>query len=94
MGMITDEAVRQAVYQHILKFTVCRLERAMPGSEGALGHLSLNALLNLLFLVRGEWGSIGDFVATQQALRALLGDDLLWDEPEKLTRAPIAEVVN
>ena len=56
--MITDEAVRQAVYQHILKFTVCRLERAMPGSEGALGHLSLNALLNLLFLVRGEWGSI------------------------------------
>src|SRR6266581_3314401 len=70
--MITEDAIRQNVYQHILKATNRRLEQAIPGSsEGAFARLSLAAVLNLLFLIRGEWGSIfGDFVTTQRALRA------------------------
>jgi len=87
--MITDDAMKQAVYQHILKAANKRLEQAIPGSEGAFAHLSLGAVLNLLFLIRGEWGSIGDFVTTQRALRASVGDDLLWAEPEKPSPAPI-----
>jgi len=76
--------MKQALYQYSLKSTNSRLERAIPGcEEGAFAHLSLAAVLNLLFLLRGEWGSIGDFVTTQRALRSLLGDDLLWAEPEK-----------
>jgi hypothetical protein len=87
--MISEPAVRQNVYENILKAANRRLEQAIPGSEGAFAHLSLAALVNLLFLMRGEWGSIGDFVTTQKALRASVGDDLLWAEPQKPSPAPV-----
>jgi hypothetical protein len=88
--MITDDAVKQTVYQSILKTASKRLEQAVPGaSEGTFGHLSLAAVLNLLFLLRGEWGSIGDYVTTQRAMRAVVGDELLWAEPQKETTSPI-----
>jgi hypothetical protein len=81
--MITDDTAKQAMYQFILKTAHRRLEQAIPGSsEGAFAHLSLAAALNLLFLIRGEWGSIGDFLTTQRALRTLIGDELLWAEPQ------------
>jgi hypothetical protein len=86
MGMNT--AIRQNVYQHILKAANKRLEQTIPGSEGAFAHLSLGEVLNLLFLIKGEWGSIGDFVTTHRALRAIVGDDLLWAEPQKSSAAP------
>ena len=77
---------RQNVYQAILKTASKRLEQAIPGSsEGTFGNLSLAAVLNLLFLLRGEWGSIGDYVTTQRAIRAVVGDELLWAEPQKAT---------
>jgi hypothetical protein len=87
--MIAQEAVRQSVYQHFLKAANRRLEQAIPGSEGAFTHLSLAAIVNLFFLIRGEWGSIGDFVTTQKALRAIVGDDLLWAEPQKSSPASV-----
>jgi hypothetical protein len=87
--MITDDAMKQAVYHHVLKSANKRLEQAVPGSEGAFAQLSLAGVLNLLFLLRGEWGSIGDYVTTQRAIRALVGDELLWAEPQKATPAPI-----
>jgi hypothetical protein len=88
--MITDDAMKQAVYQYILKTVHRRLEQTISGSsEGSFAHLSIAAALNLLFLLRGEWGSIGDYVTTQKALRALIGDDLLWAEPQKPSPAPI-----
>jgi hypothetical protein len=96
MGMDTssqplpENATRQNTYQQILKAANRRLEQAIPGStEGAFAHLSLAALLNLLFLIRGEWGSIGDFVTTQRALRSTVGDDLLWAEPQKSTPSSV-----
>ena len=47
--------------------------QTMPGSpEGSLDNLSLAAVLNLLFLLRGEWGSVGDYITKQRALRTLL----------------------
>src|ERR1035441_4853970 len=77
--MNPSEDARQNVYQHILKAASKRLEQAVPGSsEGTFGQLSLAAVLNLLFLLRGEWGSIGDYVTTQRAIRAVIGDELLW----------------
>lgn len=87
--MNPSEDTRQIVYKSILKTASKRLEQAIPGSEGAFSDLSLAELLNLLFLIRGEWGSIGDYVTTQKAVRALVGDELLWTEPEKSTSAPI-----
>lgn len=90
--MITEDAVRQSVYQHIVKTATTRLEQAIPGSEGAFAHLSLAAVLSLLFLLRGEWGSIGDFMTTHKAVRAIVGDDLLWAEPEKPSSAPLQSI--
>jgi len=88
--MITEDAIKKTVYQHILKTTSKRLEQAIPGSpEDAFAHLSLAAVLNLLFLIKGEWGSIGDFVTTQRALRSIVGDDLLWAEPQKSSPPPV-----
>jgi hypothetical protein len=86
--MISENALRQHVYSSILKAAKKRVEQAIPGSsEGAFAHLSLAALLNLLFLVCGGWGSIGDYVTTQRALRATVGDDLLWADPGNAIRA-------
>jgi hypothetical protein len=88
--MIADDAMKQAVYQYFLKAVCRRLEQAIPGSsEGAFAHLSLAGIVNLLFLLRGEWGSIGDYVTTQKALRELVGDELLWAEPKKPTPASL-----
>jgi hypothetical protein len=87
--MNPSEDARQTVYQNILKAVSKRLEQAIPGSsEGTFGHLSLAAVLNLLFLLRGEWGSIGDYVTTQRAIRAVVGDEFLWAEPQKATPVP------
>ena len=80
------------MYENVLKAANRRLEPVIPGSEGAFAHLSLAALVNLLFLMRGEWGSIGGLVTTQKALLASVGDDLLWAEPQKTPAAP-AELV-
>ena len=90
--MIIENAVRQNIYEQILKITTRRLEQAIPGSEGAYSHLSLGRAMNLLFFLRGEWGSIGDFMTTYQALRAVVGDELLWAEPQKSSSVP-AELV-
>jgi hypothetical protein len=88
--MITDETTKHRVYQNVLKTAQKRLEQAIPGStEGAFAHLSLAGVVNLLFLLRGEWGSIGEYVTTQKALRELVGDELLWAEPKKPIPAPL-----
>jgi hypothetical protein len=85
---------KQILHQYFLKATQKRLTQAIPGSdETAFAQLSLAAVLNLLFLLRGEWGSLGDFITTQRALRAVVGDDLLWSEPQKSTPAS-AELVH
>jgi hypothetical protein len=89
----SDDA-RQNVYKSILKTTSKRLEQAVPGSsEGTFGHLSLAGVLNLLFLLRGEFGSIGDYITTQRAIRAVVGDELLWAEPKDSTPPAPIELV-
>lgn len=75
--MITDDSTKQAVYQHLLRTTNRRLEQALPGSsEGAFAHLSLAAVLNLLLLMRGEWGSFSasapNFNRSRKYTRVLL----------------------
>ena len=57
-------------------------------------QLSLASALNLLFLLRGEWGSIGDYVTTLKALRATIGDDLIWAEPSKPSAVAAPEVIH
>lgn len=92
--MISDDAKKKAVYEYLLRAAQKRLAQSIPGSdETSFAHLSLAAIVNLLFLLRGEWGSLGDFITTQKALRALVGDDMFWTEPRKSTPA-FVEVVH
>jgi hypothetical protein len=92
--MNPSEDARQNMYQSLLKAASKRLEQAIPGSsEGTFSHLSLAGVLKLLFLLRGEFGSIGDYVTTQRAIRALVGDELLWAEPQKSTPPAPMELV-
>jgi hypothetical protein len=42
-------------------------------------QLSLACALNLLFLLKGEWGCVGDYVTTLKALRVTVGNDLTND---------------
>jgi hypothetical protein len=90
--MIIENVTRRNVYEQILKTANKRLEQAITGSEGSYADLSLGRVLNLLFLLKGEWGTIGDFWTTHQTLRTLVGDDLLWAEPQKSSPAP-AELI-
>ena len=83
-----EETSEQNIHQHILRLASRRLEQAIPGSEGAFGDLSLAAVLNLLFLMRGDWGSIGDYVTTLKALTAVVGEDLLWAKPQVSSPKP------
>ena len=86
--MIIENAVRQNVYDQILKAANKRLEQAIPGSDGSYASLSLGRALNVLFLLKGEWGSIGDYWTTYQAVRALIGDGSFWAEPQKSLPTP------
>lgn len=87
--MIGEQTIQSTIYEAITKLMIRRLERAIPGSsEEAFHQLSLAAMLNLLFLINGEFGSLGDFVTTHRTLRALLGDKLLWAEPQKSASVP------
>ena len=92
--MNPSEDAKQNVYRSILKTATKRLEQATPGSsEGTFGHLSLAGVLNLLFLLRGEFGSIGDYITTHRAIRAVVGDELLWAEPKDSTPPVHLELV-
>jgi hypothetical protein len=71
-------------YDAIRKIVVARVGRITPATEAQLDNLSLGALLNLLFLLRGEWGSIGDYSQTYSALVALLGENTVWHVPAEV----------
>jgi len=82
--MITEDATRSIVHAYFLKSVGQRLTEAIPVlPKEALESLPLAVLLNLLFLIRGEWGSLGDFVTTQKGLRAVVGEKLYWKGPQQ-----------
>ena len=71
--------LRQEIYLQLLKVIRARIDWAIKLPDDT--PLSLAYALNLLFLIRGECGSIGDYGTTLRALRATVGDDLIWAEP-------------
>ena len=81
--MITGDSTRLVVYSYFVKSVSKRITEAIPElPKEAIANLSLAVLLNLLFLLRGEWGSLGDYVSTQKGLRTLIGEKLFWDSPQ------------
>ena len=67
-------------YQFILKTLRNRLPSTLS-DQAELNNLSMSELLNLIFVLYGTWGSVGDFSTTFKALRKIVGEEQLWKEP-------------
>lgn len=91
-----NPAHQKAILAELSKTIVSRILEATPNiPKTVLEEMSLAGQLNILFLLRGSYGSVGDYVTTQRALRHLVGEDLYWRWPE-VTRveAPQNAAVN
>ena len=82
---------RERIHTQLLKTIRARIDAIIKLPDDT--QLSLACALNLLFLLRGELGSIGDYVTTLKALRATVGDDLIWAEPSKSPAVAVPEVI-
>jgi hypothetical protein len=61
-----------------------RLRRNWDFSEEQLADLSIFHLVNILMLLAGQYGYIGQFAPTIYVLRQALGDDQVFDKPSEL----------
>ena len=83
--------LRGNIHAQILRTIRTRIDAVIKLPDDT--QLSLACALNLLFLLRGEWGSIGDYMTTLKALRTTVGDDLIWAEPSKSPTVAAPEVI-
>ena len=72
------------IHQQILGTLRTRVAQALRVDEDKIPSLSACELLNILFLMCGQYGSVGDYITTLGTLRTLLGD-LVWAKPEAAT---------
>ena len=77
-------------YQFIMKMLHKRLP-PMLSDQGGLSELSMAELLNLIFILYGTWGSVGDFTTTFTTLKTLVGEEQLWQKPT--APQPVSELV-
>lgn len=71
-------------YNLVRKEITERLTRSWNCSEQQLADLSVFHLLNLLMLLAGQFGYLGQFSPTAYALREVLGEDQFYDKPSEL----------
>lgn len=74
-------------YQFILKTLRNRLPSTLS-DKAELNNLSMSELLNLIFVLYGTWGAVGDFSTTFKALRKIVGEEQLWKGPAALQSVP------
>jgi hypothetical protein len=70
-----------SVHQQILTTLRTRVAQALRVDEDKVPCLSVGELLNILFLMNGQWGSVGDYIVTLRTLHTLIGG-LLWAKPD------------
>ena len=74
------EANHNAVRSEI----VSRLVKSWSFTEEQLADLSVFHLVNILMLLAGSFGYLGQFGPTIYALRETLGEDQVFDKPSEL----------
>jgi hypothetical protein len=77
---IRREETMTESYQYILQMLRKRLP-PMLSDQVDLNRLSISELLNLIFVLYGSWGSVGDFSTTFKAVKKLIGEEQLWQDP-------------
>jgi len=86
-----NSANQNVIVAELSKNIIRRILEATPNiPKTVLEDMSLAGLLNVLFLLRGSYGSVGDYMTTQRALRHLVGDDAYWCWPE-VTKVEVTE---
>jgi hypothetical protein len=80
--MISNESKKQKIYGTLRGQVSARLIRTVGVSEGDITNLSLGELINTLFLLHGDGGSTGNFSVSFGAALKMVGEKLMWYEPE------------
>ena len=71
-------------YNAVRKEITERLTRSWNFTEQQLADLSVFHLVNILMLLAGSFGYLGQFAPTIFALREVLGEDQVFDKPSEL----------
>jgi hypothetical protein len=79
---MVNESQKQKMYDALRRQISGRLTRAMGIAEGDIGSLSLGELVNTLFLMHGDGGSTGNFSVSFGAALKLVGQTMMWREPD------------
>jgi hypothetical protein len=76
----------------VRKELVDRLTKSWGFTEAQLTDLSIFHLVNILMLLAGHYGYLGQFAPTIWALQETLGEDQVFDKPSELrTKSERAE---
>jgi hypothetical protein len=76
------ESKKQKVYNTLRGLVSARLIRAMDIAEADIANFSLGELINMLFLIHGDGGSTGNFSVSFGAALKMVGQTMMWQEPE------------
>ena len=81
----------EANYIAVRKELTERLIRSWNFSEAQLSDLSIYHMVNILMLLAGQFGYLGQFGPTIYALREILGEDQVFDKPSELRAKQIVD---
>jgi hypothetical protein len=76
------ESKKQKIYDTLRGQVSARLIRAMDIAEADIANLSLGELINTLFLMFGDGGSTGNFNVSFGAALKMVGQTMIWQEPD------------
>ena len=76
------ESKKQKIYDTLRGLVSARLIRAMDIAEADIANLSLGELINTLFLMFGDGGSTGNFSVSFGAALKMVGQTMMWQEPD------------
>jgi hypothetical protein len=79
---MASDSRKQKIYDALRGQVSARLVRAMDISEADIANLSLGELINTLFLMHGDGGSTGNFSVSFGAALKLIGQTMMWHEPD------------
>jgi hypothetical protein len=80
------------VYEQILRMLRMRVAGALRVDEAEVPAQTVGDLANILFLLHGQFGCLGDYNVTVRALYTFLGDSL-WAKPETIPGNPRASAL-
>ena len=75
----------QQICKNIIGIVRCRIAEILKCQQETLPELALGRAINLLFLVRGESLSLGEYGATMASTYAVVGN-LLWLTPSEFPK--------